>query len=136
LHASGSGQGIVLIAETGKIAMVSKDGVPSEPARPGDFVTVYATGLGRVSNPGSPGTAAAAEPLSQTELPVQVRIGGVYGEVIFAGLAPGYVGLYQVSVKLPPNTPIGDEVPLSISVTEPDGKVRLSNAVTIAVREN
>jgi uncharacterized protein (TIGR03437 family) len=136
LHASGSDQGVVLIAETGKIAMVRKDGVPSEPARPGDFVTVYATGLGRVSNPGSPGTAAAAEPLSQTELPVQVRIGGVYGEVIFAGLAPGYVGLYQVSVKLLPNTPIGDEVPLSISVTEPDGKVRLSNAVTIAVREN
>lgn len=47
----------------------------------------------------------------------------------FAGLAPGFVGLYQVNVQIPEGAPTGNNVPLAISV----GGVT-SNTVTIALR--
>jgi uncharacterized protein (TIGR03437 family) len=45
------------------------------------------------------------------------------------GLAPGFVGLYQVNVQTPEGAPTGNNVPLAISV----GGVT-SNTVTIALR--
>ena len=47
---------------------------------------------------------------------------------LFAGLAPGFVGLYQVNAKVPPAAPAGDSVPVALSFEEAD-----SNTVTIAV---
>jgi uncharacterized protein (TIGR03437 family) len=34
-------------------------------------------------------------------------VGGVGAEVFFAGLAPNYVGLYQVNLFVPQSTPSG-----------------------------
>jgi uncharacterized protein (TIGR03437 family) len=45
----------------------------------------------------------------------------------FSGLAPGFVGLYQVNVAVPANAPTGVRVPLSINI----GGVQ-SNVVSIA----
>lgn len=36
--------------------------------------------------------------------------------VIFSGLAPGFVGVYQVNVEIPPDAPVGPEIPLDIAV--------------------
>jgi uncharacterized protein (TIGR03437 family) len=58
-----------------------------------------------------------------------VTIGGVPATPSFAGLAPGWVGLYQVNVQVPANAPTGDAVPVTLSV---GGAV--SNQVTIAVQ--
>jgi uncharacterized protein (TIGR03437 family) len=55
-------------------------------------------------------------------------IGGVPATVSFSGLAPGYLGLYQVNVQVPSNSPIGPAVPLIIGI---GGKT--SNQVTVAV---
>jgi uncharacterized protein (TIGR03437 family) len=60
---------------------------------------------------------------------VTVTIGGVPATPSFAGLAPGWVGLYQVNVQVPANAPVGDAVPVALSV---GGAV--SNQVTIAVQ--
>jgi len=60
---------------------------------------------------------------------VTVTIGGVPAYVSFAGLAPGWVGLYQVNVQVPANAPVGDAVAVALSV----GGVA-SNQVTIAVQ--
>jgi len=49
--------------------------------------------------------------------------------VIFAGLAPGYVGLYQVNAQVPPGVAAGDAVPVILST----GAIA-SNTVTISVR--
>ena len=48
--------------------------------------------------------------------------------VAFAGLAPGFVGLYQVNAQVPASSPSGENVPLAISIGGADSLV-----VTIAV---
>jgi uncharacterized protein (TIGR03437 family) len=60
---------------------------------------------------------------------VTVTVGGVGAYVSFAGLAPGWVGLYQVNVQVPTNVPAGDAIPVALSV---DGVG--SNQVTMAVQ--
>ena len=35
--------------------------------------------------------------------------------VVFAGLAPGFVGLYQINAVVPPDAPLGLQIPLKIT---------------------
>jgi uncharacterized protein (TIGR03437 family) len=72
-----------------------------EPARAGEFVILYATGLGRVQGDIAAGQAAPLDRLLPTVLAVEVRVGGQAVAPAFAGLAPGFAGLYQVNVQLP-----------------------------------
>jgi len=48
--------------------------------------------------------------------PVTVTIGGKPGQVLFAGLAPGFAGLYQVNVTVPEEVTTGASVPVVLSV--------------------
>jgi uncharacterized protein (TIGR03437 family) len=57
-----------------------------------------------------------------------VTIGNVQADVIFSGLAPGYVGLYQVNALVPAGVAAGSAVPVVISMGGAS-----SNTVTIAV---
>src|SRR5882757_8716950 len=54
-----------------------------------------------------------AMPMEVTSVP-EVTIGGVAAAVTFAGVAPGFVGLYQVNVQVAPGTPSGSEQLLQI----------------------
>ena len=74
----------------------------SNPSRAGEAILVYAAGLGPVSPQVPSGAAAPSSPLSRTTLPVTAKIGGLDAVVTFAGLAPGFAGLYQVNVVVPP----------------------------------
>ncbi len=76
-------------------------------ALPGETVVIYATGLGPVTPPVPAGSAAGASPLSLCALPVAVTIAGTNAMVTYAGLAPGWAGLYQVNAQLPPDLPPG-----------------------------
>ncbi|MCX6616678.1 MAG: hypothetical protein NTZ98_11360, partial [Acidobacteria bacterium] len=58
-----------------------------------------------------------------------VTIGGVPAVVSYSGLAPGFVGLYQVNAQVPANAPSGTAVPVVVNV----GGVA-SNAVTLAIQ--
>jgi len=58
-----------------------------------------------------------------------VTIGGVTANVQFSGLAPGYVGLYQVNAQVPAGSATGSSVSVTISM----GGVT-SNTVTMAVQ--
>jgi uncharacterized protein (TIGR03437 family) len=93
----------------------------------GQYITIYATGLGPVSNQPATGVAAGASPLSVTLTAPTVTIGGVAAAVSFSGLAPGDVGLYQVNVQVPAGV-VGATAPVILTI----GGVA-SNTVTIAV---
>jgi uncharacterized protein (TIGR03437 family) len=75
---------------------------------------LYADGLGPVT-PGVP-SGAAPSGLSSTVNPVSVSVGGGDSEVYFAGLVPGFIGLYQVNFRVPPGAPTGAAVPLTLAV--------------------
>jgi len=70
-------------------------------ARPGEVILLYVTGLGAVSDPPATGAGASDTPLSPTVIPTDVWIGGQKARVLFSGLAPRYVGLYQINVEVP-----------------------------------
>lgn len=91
---------------------------PSRPAAPGSAIVIYATGLGPVRNAPNPGVPASLTELSPTLQPVTVSIGGRAADVTFAGLTPGFIGLYQVNAIVPTNLPAG---PHALVVTSGDG---------------
>jgi uncharacterized protein (TIGR03437 family) len=71
-------------------------------ARAGEYLIVYATGLGAV-DPAIPAGlgGGAEEPYSRATLPVTVLLGGTELAPSYAGLAPYYPGRYQINVRLP-----------------------------------
>jgi uncharacterized protein (TIGR03437 family) len=81
-----------------------------QPAARGAYVEIYATGLGPAG------------------LVPEVTIGGVPAIVEYSGLAPGYLGLYQVNAQVPMEIPAGEQ-PLSLTINGV-----LSNVVKIGVR--
>lgn len=38
---------------------------------------------------------------------IAVEVGGLTAPIQYAGLAPGYVGLYQINIQIPPTTGSG-----------------------------
>ena len=78
-----------------------------------------------------PGEAAPAggNPLVFTKVQPSVAIGGILAKTIFSGLAPGFVGLWQIDAEIPRDVVPGPVVSLHFSV----GSVS-SNTVTIAVQ--
>ena len=82
------------------------------PARIGKVIQIFSNGLGFTSPVVATGTQSPS--FSNVQLPVTVTIGGVQAHVDYQGLAPGYVGLYQVNVVVPPGTPTGAAIPLVI----------------------
>ncbi len=119
---TGSGQGTIL-----DLANHIVDA--SNPAHPGNILQIFCTGLGAVSNRPPSGQAALASPPSETLSTPAVTIGNVAAEVLFSGLTPGQVGLYQVNVRMSPSTPKSSNVPVVLSI----GGVS-SNVVSITVR--
>ena len=101
----------------------------SRPANKGDIVALYCTGLGNVTNTPAAGSPAQSEPLSRTLATPTITVGDQPALVPFSGLAPGYVGLYQVNVQIPSSAPSGSAVPVVLSI----GGVQ-SNIATIAIK--
>ncbi|HXB74072.1 MAG TPA: hypothetical protein VNY05_37885 [Candidatus Acidoferrales bacterium] len=89
------------------------------PVQAGDFVEIYCTGLGKTSS---------VDGLQVVELTPTVFFGATPVRGTFAGLAPGYVGLYQVNAQVPPGLTPG-QVPIEISVNQAH-----SNEVNIRVQ--
>jgi uncharacterized protein (TIGR03437 family) len=109
-----------------------------EPARIGDFIQIYVTGLGKATLNGDPagtplptGVVAPADGTTvyQTVATPGVTFGSVQASVSFSGLAPGFAGLYQVNVQVPAGAATGDVL---VSVAMPNG--RADAGATIAVR--
>jgi uncharacterized protein (TIGR03437 family) len=89
---------------------------PNNPAYPGDYIILYTTGLGPLSINMRDGYGAPSDPLAYTQDPFQVLVAGEPCKVDFSGLAPGFVGLYQLNLQLPTDLPAGN---LDVQITSP-----------------
>jgi uncharacterized protein (TIGR03437 family) len=95
---------IFVLDAAGDAAAIHLDGSivgTANPASAGETVEIFATGLGPVSNTPADGTAPKSGVLAIDQIPAEVTIGGIEAQVPFAGLAPGFTGLYQVNVVVP-----------------------------------
>jgi uncharacterized protein (TIGR03437 family) len=114
---------IFLIGNPPSGAVENQDGTlngPSNPLARGQVLVIFGTGFGSVSNQGS---------LPVVNSTVTAVLNGVELPVSYAGLAPGYVGLYQVNVPIPAATVPG----LGIFLTLKQGG-QLSNEVSAAIQ--
>jgi len=123
---NGVGQGVILAVRAGGAQTYAE---PGAPARPGDTIVIYCSGLGPTSPPVAAGVAAPLNQLSRTVNPVRVVIGGAEAAISFAGLTPGSAGLYQINAVVPTDAATGNEVPLTVIVAGVE-----STAVTMAIQ--
>jgi uncharacterized protein (TIGR03437 family) len=96
------------------------------PAHAGEAVAIYATGLGPVLPAGVSG-AAAPDAQTPTNTKPIVTIGGIPGKILYSGLAPTLVSIYQIDVTVPAGLSAGNQL-VQIDI----GGV-LSNAVNMPV---
>jgi len=116
---------------TGNAVVVNQDGSINSnqhPAPRGSIVVLYATGEGQTSPAGVTGQAAAA-PFPVPVLSVSLTMAGIPANILFAGEAPGFVGLLQINAQVPSGfVPTGD-LPVVLTV----GPYQSPAGVTIAV---
>ncbi len=122
--ANGLGYAAAIHAASGQLVTAAN------PAVPGEFIAIFATGLGTVAPAAADGAPGV---LSNTDHAVTVRFDdynhGVFqnANVTYAGLAPGLAGLYQVNLQVPASVGPGD-VYLEVAAGSAD-----VNQVTIPV---
>jgi uncharacterized protein (TIGR03437 family) len=98
------------------------------PAHSGEAITFYGTGFGPVTPLPATGAAAGSSPASTMDSTPGVTINNHNATVLFAGLSPGSVGLYQFNVVVPDQVGKGN-----LNVLINTGGLN-SNLVTIPVQ--
>jgi uncharacterized protein (TIGR03437 family) len=117
--------GIFAITDGASNAVIWTPSNPtSSPAKRGGSIVIYANGLGPLSTPQSSGDPASSTQLVSTTATPAVTIGSSPAGLIFSGLTPGTVGLYQVNVSVPPDAPTGTQ-PLKLSIGGQDVTVNV-----------
>jgi uncharacterized protein (TIGR03437 family) len=101
-------------------------GVSSSRAKPGDSIILYGVGFGPVIPATAGGQIARQANALQNGL--QVSLGGVPASVPYAGMALGYVGLYQFNIIVP-NVAASDSVSLTFTLGGVSGSQTLYVAV-------
>ncbi len=86
------------------------------PVDRGTIITVFANGLGTTTPAVPAGQQTPSSPLSPASFPITASIGGQPAQVLFAGLAPGFVGLFQLNILVSQNASTGNQVPLTITI--------------------
>ena len=91
-------QGAILISSSGDVAAPAGSILnhTARPARRGEFISIYCTGLGPVTNQPKSGVGGLGDPLSTVTTAPTVTIGGAPATVTFAGLAPPGPGARQI----------------------------------------
>jgi uncharacterized protein (TIGR03437 family) len=124
---AGWGQAAALNAADGTVNS------PANPAKIGEYISLYATGEGQTTPGGADGKLAGSTP-SLPSRPVTVMVGGIPATVQYAGGLPGQVaGLMQVNVQIPNGVPPGGYVPVVLQVGDSS---TTPGAVWIAVSAN
>ena len=101
--------------------------ITGENALAGETLILFCTGLGALDNFSSAGTVAPNVPLANTIQKPTVLMDGRPAQVVFSGLAPGFIGLYQINFVVPQG--VGGDVSTTLTAGGAS-----SNPVTINVR--
>jgi uncharacterized protein (TIGR03437 family) len=80
----------------------------TNPAKRGQYIILYLVGMGVASPAVESGLVSPEAPLATVPTPPVVTLGGRQIQVLFAGLTPSVVGLYQINVLIPADIPPGD----------------------------
>lgn len=98
-------------------AIANQDGKlngPSTPARRREIIQIFGAGQG-ITTPEVPeGAPSPGPPFAVTADAPQVYIQGRSATVVFHGLTPGAVGLWQVNAQVPEDAPLDPGVPLVV----------------------
>jgi uncharacterized protein (TIGR03437 family) len=73
----------------------------AHPAKAGETLEIYGTGLGKTDPMIAAGVASPASPPARSLFVPKVIIGDAPATVTFAGLVPGLAGVYQVNAVVP-----------------------------------
>ncbi len=118
---SNDGTGAGAILHGADFSLVSA----ASPARAGETLVIYATGLGAVASAVASGSAATG-PDAITGI-AAVTIGNQSATVTYAGLAPSPVGCYQLNVVMPGGLATGDQaVVVSVNGSPATGRATVS----------
>jgi adhesin/invasin len=103
----------------------------ANPARRGEEIRVYASGLGQTA----PATATnrAGLPGQQVAAQVVAGVNNAGVRVRSSELLEGSVGVYVITMEVPADTPTGSNQPLGLAVTGPDGVGVFANAAYIPI---
>jgi uncharacterized protein (TIGR03437 family) len=113
----------------GIFAAINQDGTVNgsgHPAEPGSTLLLFVTGLGPTEPSVPTGVAAPAGPPASAVVPLSATIGGASTAVLSAGLAPGMVGVFNVTLSVP------DQAPGNYALVILAGGVT-SNALTVNI---
>ena len=119
---TGQGQGAILNQDTSLNSAAN-------PAARGSIVVLWATGQGQ-SDPDWAEDVLASSPLPQPKNKVNVNIGGHWGQILYAGAAPGMAAVIQVNVRVPYGIQPGSKVPVLVRI----GEAMSQPGVTMAVQ--
>lgn len=112
--------------DTGVLTATHLDGTlvsPDSPARRGEWVVLYVTGLGRTVQRLRDGEIPGLEPPSIAGYVIarleelQVLVAGQPldpARIYYAGLTPGAAALYQINMQLPEDTPADPEIRVAL----------------------
>ncbi len=99
------------------------------PIRPGQIMVLWGTGLGETNPPVAAGQPATE--MAPAVEPPEAFVGGIRAEVQYAGRAPGFAGLDQIQIVIPPDAPDGCSIPIRLRQRD-----RVSNIGTVSVNRN
>jgi uncharacterized protein (TIGR03437 family) len=105
-------------------------GLTTVPAKPGDVLILWGTGFGPTTPAAPAGEEVPSTATYSTTGSVTVSIGGVQATVYGAALTPGFAGLYQIAIQVPPSAANGDQ-PIVASV----GGVSSPSSTLITVQQ-
>ena len=118
-------QNIIATSADGK-TMIGPVYVGDRPAKPGETIILYGIGFGTVTPLIDAGQIAMQS--NQLVDLFAIYFGEAQGQVLYSGLAPGSVGLYQFNVVVPP-VPDNDLIPVSFTLGGVAGTQKLYTAV-------
>src|ERR1700758_4579134 len=89
---------------------------PSQPAQPGDALSIPVTGLSAAADAGR----------------LSVSIDGLQVPVDEVSAVPGWAGVKRISITIPASAPTGDAVPIGLTESLPDGRIATSQSAIVA----